>query len=125
VARVLQHGDDHHPGQVGEGAHRLECLPGPLHGHLHLHDHRVRAQIAGQAQGLLVVGDLSDDLHAPVLGQYAGEALAEHGVVVGQEHPYRPPRPRLSPTGLLRLFAWREVIYRRTFWATSPASRVS
>jgi hypothetical protein len=37
-----------------------------------------------------IVGDIGDDLYAPVGEQHRGEALTEHGVVVREQHPDRP-----------------------------------
>ena len=91
-ARALEHGTDHHLGRLGEGAHRLQGLLGPLEGHLHLHDDHIRGELAGEPQGVFVVWDLGDDLQAPMGGEDPGESLAEHDVVVREQHPDRPLR---------------------------------
>src|SRR5215204_1454252 len=93
----------------GEGSHRLEGLQGPLEGYLNLHDDHVRGELVDQLEGLPVVWDLGDDLHAPVGGEYAGQALAEHGVVVGKQHPDRPVRVRVRDLVLSQCLLLRSV----------------
>lgn len=48
--------------------------------------------ITTSGSSLRVVGDLPDDLHAPVGGEDACEPLAEHRVVVREQHPHDGPR---------------------------------
>src|SRR5215211_7760250 len=109
----------------GEGSHRLEGLQGPLEGYLNLHDDHVRGELAGQLEGFPVVWDLGDDLHAPVGGEYAGQALAEHGVVVGKQHPDRPVRVRVRdlvlsqhPSAPFCWWVWKGIVASTPFGAT-------
>ena len=88
-------GDD-----VGVGVHRehddgdagraLGDEPGRLdaveHGHGDVHQHHVGLQLLGQAGRLVAVARLADHLEALVL-HGAAQALAQHGVVVGQQQP--------------------------------------
>ena len=66
--------------------------PGGLHavhlGHRHVHQDDVGLELGGQAHGLLAVVGLADDVEA-LVGQRAAQALAQHAVVVGQQHSDR------------------------------------
>ena len=54
------------------------------HRHGDVHEHDVGPQLGRQAQGLLAVGRLADDLE-PLLLHRAAQPLAEHAVVVGEQ----------------------------------------
>ena len=83
-------------------------------------------ELAGQPQAVFVVWDLGDDLHAPVGGEHPREALAEHGVVVCQQHPDRPVLvPALSHWSPLRFVGMpRGYSTACTFRATQAPRRL-
>ena len=55
-------------------------------GHRDVHEDHVGLQLVGQADRLLAVGGLADDVEA-LLDHRAAQALAQHPVVVGQHQP--------------------------------------
>ena len=57
--------------------------------HLHVHEHDVGAQLAGQLDGLGAVPGLADDLDVGLDRQDQPEPGADQRLVVDQEHPQR------------------------------------
>ena len=51
-------------------------------GHLHVHAHDIRAELARQIDGLLTIGRLADDL-IPVILQHGHQIHAVHRLVLG------------------------------------------
>ena len=79
-------GAQHHHG--GPGQRRMDAAGGldPVEGgHLQVHEHHVGLQ--GLGHRLQAVGGLADHLQVGLGGQEQAQAGADHGVVVGQQHP--------------------------------------
>ena len=55
-------------------------------GHADVHQHDVRPQLAGLAQGLVAIGSLADDFQALLASQADLETFAHHGMVVHHQY---------------------------------------
>src|SRR5215203_2890911 len=86
--RVVVHGHDDDPGGRRDVEHTLHRLPRPHDRHLDVQEHHIGLQPIGEEYGFPAVLCLADDLYPFVGGEHLPHALAEHGVVVGQQHPY-------------------------------------
>ncbi|CAA9530475.1 MAG: hypothetical protein AVDCRST_MAG05-4381 [uncultured Rubrobacteraceae bacterium] len=93
--RVVEHGHDDDLRPRLDPTNLFEKARGLLERHPRLHDDHVRLRLADEGDGAVVVGRLPDDLQPPVGRKQLGHPLAEHGVIVCQEHGSR--------TGLHRL----------------------
>ncbi len=77
--------DDAHVGVLGaQPAGGLDAVAAR---HAQVHQHDVGRQLAGERDGLGAVGGGADDLDAGQQAEHHGQALADHPLVVGDEHP--------------------------------------
>ena len=63
------------------------------HGHLHVHDDEVGAQLGGQRHGRLAVAGLTDDIEA-VVAEDLDDVEADQRFVFGHDDPSRGVRVR-------------------------------
>ena len=82
----------------------------PVHDrHPHVHQHHVRVELAGGGHRLRAVGGVADHQQVRLGGEQRAEALPDHRLVVGDQHPdHRVPalrvvrqlgRHRVTPVG--------------------------
>ena len=99
VDRVLvERGDEHQLRQdIGLDQPPRDFEPGQA-GHLHVEEHQVRLQLAGQPQRLDAVGGLTDDFDAADLAEQKAQLLPRQLLVVDDEDAQRR--------------AWRQAVAR-------------
>src|SRR5215208_3956769 len=95
---VVVHSDYYHPGRRRVLEHAFHRLLRTHDRHLHVQEHDVGRELLDEGDGLPPVPHLTDNLYLLVGGEHLLYALAEHGVIVGQQHPYpairQPTLPR-------------------------------
>src|SRR5215203_824181 len=85
---VVVHGDYNHPGRKRVLEHAFYRLLRTHDRHLHIQENHVGPLLLGEGDGFQAVSSLTDDLYTFVGGEHLPYTLAEHDVIVGQQHPY-------------------------------------
>ena len=79
-------------------------LPGRLDavhpGHVDIHDHDIGVQCPRLCDRLLTIASLPDDLDIRIFIEQQSHSLAQHGVVIDQQHAYVVVHACVSGVGL-------------------------